>query len=106
MNKAKLFLSYFLTIGTLSIFLPVIMLIVTFIIQNTINFLFSQFDSNIQLKFTHVFISMILLTAVAVASSLISERKNKNTIQSKASKYEEDLSWFNDYVGKDYRKRS
>jgi uncharacterized BrkB/YihY/UPF0761 family membrane protein len=106
MNKSKLFISYFLTIGTLFIFLSVIMLIVTWIIQNTSNFLLSHFESSIQLQFMHVFISMILLTSVAVAYSLISERKNKNTIQSKASKYEEDLRWFNDYVGKDYRKRS
>ena len=84
MNKAKLFLSYFLTIVTLFIFLSVIMLIVTWIIQNTSNFLFSHFDSSIQLQFMHVFISMILLTAVAMEYSLISERKNKNTIQSKA----------------------
>ena len=84
MNKAKLFLSYFLTIVTLFIFLSVIMLIVTWIIQNTSNFLFSHFDSSIQLQFMHFFISMILLTAVAMAYSLISERKNKNTIQSKA----------------------
>lgn len=106
MNKAKLFLSYFLTIGSLFIFLSLIMLIVTWIIQNTSNFLFSHFDISIQFQFMHVFISIILLTAVAVASSLIYERKNKYTIQSKASKYEEDLRWFNDYVGKDYRKRS
>ena len=50
MNKAKLFLSYFLTIGTLFIFLSVIILIVTWIIQNTSNFLFSYFDSSIQLQ--------------------------------------------------------
>ena len=106
MNKSKLFISYFLTIGTLFIFLSVIMLILTWIIQNISNFLFSHFDSSIQLQFVHVLISLILLTAVAVAYSLISEGKNKNTIQSKASKYEEDLRWFNDYVGKDYRKRS
>ena len=102
MNKSKLFISYFLTIGTLFIFLSVIMLIITWIIQNTSNFLLSHFESSIQLQFMHVFISMILLTAVAVAYSLISERKNKNTIQSKASKYEEDLRWFNDYMGDEY----
>ncbi len=106
MNKAKLFLSYFLTIGSLFIFLSVIILIVTWIIQNTSNFLLSHFKSSIQLQFMHVFISMILLTAVVVVYSLISEGKNKNTIQSNASKYEEDLRWFNDYIGKDYRKRS
>ena len=102
MNKAKLFLSYFLTIGTLFIFLSVIMLIVTWIIQNTSNFLFSHFDSSIQLQFMHVFISMIFLTAVAVAYSLISERKNKNTIQSKAMKYEDEYRWINDYMGDEY----
>ena len=106
MNKTKLFISYFLTIGTLFIFLSVIMLIVTWIIQNISNFLLSHFESSIQLQFMHVFISMILLTAVVVVYSLLSEGKNKNTIQSNASKYEEDLRWFNDYVGKDYRKRS
>jgi hypothetical protein len=106
MNKTKLFLSYFLTVGTLFIFLSVIMLIVSWIIQNTSNFLLSHFESSIQLQFMHVFISMILLTAIVVLYSLMSEGKNKNTIQSNASKYEEDLRWFNDYVGKDYRKRS
>ena len=102
MNKAKLFLSYFLTIGTLFIFLSVIMLIVTWTIQNTSNFLFSYFDSSIQLQFMHVFISMILLIAVAVAYSLISERKNKNTIQSKGMKYEDEYRWINDYMGDEY----
>ena len=102
MNKAKLFLSYFLTIGTLFIFLSVIMLIITWIIQNTSNFLLSHFESSIQLQFMHVFISMILLTSVAVAYSLISERKNKNTIQLKAMKYEDEYRWINDYMGDEY----
>jgi hypothetical protein len=45
---------------------------------------------------------MILLIAVAVAYSLISERKNKNTIQSKGMKYEDEYRWINDYMGDEY----
>jgi uncharacterized membrane protein len=100
MSKAQLFISYFLTIATILIGITLVSLILSWIIKHTCNFIFSYFEIDINLEFIHVFIALMSLISIIIGISFLITPKKKTTIQSKAMKYEEDLSWFDDYVSK------
>ena len=102
MSKTKLFLSYVLTIGALSIICTIVILAASWIVQNSGNFLLAYFESTSQLKFIDILTVVTIIVIAIIGISFLTGSSHKNVPQSKAMKYEEDLRWFNDYVGDDY----
>ena len=102
MSKTKLFLSYVLTIGALSIICVLVIFTSSWIVQNAGNILLSFIESTTQLQFIDVLTAVTIIVIAIIGISFLTGSSHKNVPQSKAVKYEEDLRWFNDYVGDDY----
>lgn len=86
----------------MSIICTIVLFTASWIVQNAGNFLLAYFESTSQLKFIDVLTVVTTIVIAMIGISFLTGGSHKNVPQSKAVKYEEDLRWFNDYVGDDY----